>query len=139
MTLKKKVRLCITSNMRDDAGQLHTMKYARRGVLKAVQTAYTLEYDDEQDGEKAHITLTADAGRAQMVRRGMTSACLSFEPGRRTASAYVTMYGEIPVAVDTHKVCVLGDENGGSLTLDYDVYMGGEKTSSAVFEVAWRA
>ena len=30
------------------------------------------------------------------------------------------------------------EENGGMLLLDYDVYMGGERTSSALMEITWR-
>jgi len=50
----------------------------------------------------------------------------------------VTIYGEIPVAVDTRSVCIEQGENGGDLLLDYDVYMGGERTSSARMEITWR-
>ena len=98
-----------------------------------------LEYDEEQDGEKAHIELTCEGAKAQMLRKGMTSARLVFEPGKRTSSAYVTMYGEIPVAVETRKVQMLGDALGGTLTLDYAVYVGGDKTSDALLDVTWKA
>lgn len=134
-----KVRLCIVSRMRDDAGDMHETKNAHRGSLKKTARGVVLAYDEEQDGEKAHIELTCEGNYAQMVRRGMTSAKLVFEPGKRTNSAYVTMYGEIPVAVDTRRVAMLGDALGGKLTLDYAVYVGGEKTSDALLEIAWRA
>lgn len=139
MEEKKKIRLCIVSRMRDDKGELHEMKTAHRGLLMKTAQGVVLEYDEEQDGERAHIELTCENGRAQMLRRGMTSARLIFEPGERTSSAYVTIYGEIPVAVDTRAVTMLGDALGGRLTLDYAVYVGGEKTSDALLEVTWRA
>ena len=50
----------------------------------------------------------------------------------------MTIYGEIPVAVDTRSVTITQDERGGELMLDYDVYMGGERTSSARMEITWR-
>lgn len=139
MEEKKKIRLCIISRMRDDMGEMHETKTAHRGLLKKTAYGVILEYDEEQDGEKAHIELTCENARAQMLRKGMTSARLVFEPGRRTSSAYVTMYGEIPVAVDTRKVQMLGDALGGKLTLDYAVYVGGEKTSDALLEITWKA
>ena len=98
----------------------------------------------EQDEEKAHIVLTMKAGRnekenrARMQRRGMISSQLTFLPGQKVASSYVTMYGEIPVAVDTRRVEIRESEKGGDLLLDYDVYMGGERTSSARMEITWR-
>ena len=35
-------------------------------------------------------------------------------------------------------VAIQQDERGGVLALDYDVYMGGERTSSAQMEITWR-
>ena len=139
MEEKKKIRLCIVSRMRDDMGEEHEIKNAHRGLLCRTAGGVTLEYDEEQDGERAHIELTCEGAHAQMLRKGMTSARLVFDPGKRTSSAYVTIYGEIPVAVETRKVQMLGDELGGKLTLDYAVYVGGEKTSDALLEVSWRA
>ncbi|MBR5288899.1 MAG: DUF1934 domain-containing protein [Clostridia bacterium] len=139
MEEKKKIRLCIVSRMRDDVGELHETKNAHRGLLTRTAQGVILEYDEDQDGEKAHIELTCESRRAQMLRRGMTSAQLVFEPGRRTASAYVTMYGEIPVAIETRRVALLGDELGGRLTLDYAVFVGGEKTSDTLLDVTWKA
>ena len=97
-----------------------------------------LEYDDVQDGERAHIELHCAKGRAKMVRKGMTSAMLTFLPGQRTSSAYVTMYGEIPVMVDTRNVLLSRVENGGDLLLGYDVYVGGDMTARTELRVTWR-
>ena len=140
----QKIRLRIVSRLRQFDGDVLETKNARTGLMRQVNGAIMLEYDDVQDDEKAHITLELKPGRmpgenrARMLRRGMTSAQLTFLPGQRMGSSYVTIYGEIPVAVDTRRVSILTQENGGCLTLDYDVYMGGVKTSSALMEVTWR-
>ena len=139
MEEKRKIRLCIVSRMRDDLGDMHETKSAHRGWLVKTAHGAILEYDEEQDGERANIMLSIENAHAEMLRKGMTSARLVFEPGKRTSSAYVTMYGEIPVAVDTRRVVMLGDETGGRLMLDYAVFVGGEKTSDALLEITWRA
>ena len=138
MEEKKKIRLCIVSRMRDDIGEMHEIRNAHRGLLTQRANGLVLEYDEEQDGERAHIALTCESGRAEMLRKGMTSARLVFEPGRRTASAYVTLYGEIPVSVETRKVTMLGDALGGMLELDYAVFVSGEKTADTLLKVSWR-
>lgn len=56
-----------------------------------------LEYDEEQEGERAHVVLTAGSRQAAMRRRGGMSGTLRFVPGERTSSTYETDYGEIPV------------------------------------------
>lgn len=144
MTEAQKIRMRIVSKMTDGEGNVFETKNARRGVLNAVNDGFELEYDDEQEGERAHITLGVHTGEtqrenwAQMNRRGMMSGKLVFRPGERIAGSYVTIYGEIPVAVDTRRVIAEQMEDSGRLMLDYDVYMGGERTSRAVMEITWR-
>lgn len=144
MREEKKARLRIISCLTEPDGDVHEIRNARSGLFKETADGIVLEYDDVQDEEKARITLTmrpgrnAQENRARMQRRGMVSSMLSFMPGQKIASSYVTIYGEIPVAVDTRRVTIDQSEKGGMLLLDYDVYMGGERTSSAVMEITWR-
>lgn len=134
----KKARLRIVSLMRDPEGGEQELRHAHRGSFREDGDGVVLEYEDEQDGERAHIELHFAPGRARMVRKGMTSAQLTFLPGQHTSSAYVTLYGEIPVMVDTHRVSVTCDDNGGELLLHYDVYVGGEMTARTELCVTWR-
>lgn len=144
MNEAKKARMRIISRMTEPDGDVHEIKNARSGLVKETPDGIVLEYDDVQDEEKAHIILTMKPGRmprenrARMQRKGMVSSMLTFLPGQKVASSYVTIYGEIPVAVDTRSVTIEQRENGGDLKLDYDVYMGGERTSSALMEITWR-
>ena len=144
MSEEKKVRLRIVSRLTEPDGDVHELKNARSGVIREENGALVLEYDDVQDDEKAHIILTMHPGRnekenrARMQRRGLVASSLAFLPGQKAASSYVTMYGEIPVAVDTRRVVIDRRENGGMLLLDYDVYMGGERTSCALMEITWQ-
>lgn len=144
MSEEKRVRLRVVSRLTEPDGDVHEIKNARSGIIREENGALVLEYDDVQDEEKAHIILTMHPGRnekenrARMQRRGMVSSVLSFMPGQKMASSYVTIYGEIPVAVDTRRVVIDRSEKGGVLLLDYDVYMGGERTSSARMEITWR-
>ena len=132
------VRLRVVSRMTEDDGQTHEIKCARRGVLCEQGGGVALEYDDEQDGERARIELWTDARRARMTRRGMTSAVLEFTPGERTGGVYRTPYGEIPVAVRTHALRLTREEMGGLLALDYEVFVGGERTARTHLTAQWR-
>ena len=51
---------------------------------------------------------------------------------------YGTAYGDIPVAVYTREVLTEEGENGGEMRLDYDVFVGGERTSATVMTLVWR-
>lgn len=134
----KKARLRVVSLMRDMDGDKNEIKNARIGTCREEGDTVVLEYEDVQDGERAHIELRCAADRAKMIRKGMTSAQLAFMPGQRTSSAYVTLYGEIPVMVDTRQVLFSRCENGGDLLLNYDVYVGGDMTARTELRVTWR-
>ena len=110
------VRMRVISRMTEDDGQTHEIKCARRGVLRERDGGVALEYDDEQDGERARIELWTDAVRARMTRRGMTSAVLEF----------------------THALSLTREEAGGVLELDYDVFVGGERTARTRLTAQWR-
>ncbi len=135
---ENQVRLRIVARMKDHEGNVHETKNARKGVLKTSVGSITLSYDDVQDGVRAKVLLSADDKSAQMRRMGEMTGTLNFEPGKRTSGVYATMYGEIPVAVYTRAVKLDCQENGGELRLDYDVFVGGEKTSSADMMITWR-
>lgn len=135
---ENQVRLRVVARMKDNEGVVHETKNARKGVLKTSAGSMTLSYDDVQDSVKAKVLLSADAKGAQMRRMGEMTGMLNFEPGKRTSGLYATMYGEIPVAVYTRTVKLEQQENGGELKLDYDVFVGGEKTSSADMTITWR-
>ena len=140
MSEGKKARIRVVSRLVEPDGDAHEIKNARSGLLRLTADGWVLEYDDVQDEEKAHIVLTMqpERGHVRMQRMGMVSSVLDFLPGEKIASRYVTVYGEIPVAVDTHGVDILMQESGGELRLRYDVYMGGERTSGAHMEITWR-
>ena len=139
-----KARMRIISRLTEPDGDVHEIKNARSGLVKHTPEGIVIEYDDVQDEEKAHIVLTVKPGRnakenrARMQRMGMVSSMLTFLPGQKVSSSYVTIYGEIPVAVDTRSVEIEESEKGGDLRLDYDVYMGGERTSRARMDITWR-
>ena len=139
-----KARMRIISRLTEPDGDVHEIKNARSGLVKHTMDGIVIEYDDVQDEEKAHIVLTVKPGRnakenrARMQRMGMVSSMLTFLPGQKVSSSYVTIYGEIPVAVDTRSVEIEESEKGGDLRLDYDVYMGGERTSRARMDITWR-
>ena len=144
MSEAMKARMRIISRLTEPDGDVHEIKNARSGLVRLTPEGIVIEYDDVQDEEKAHIVLTLKQGRnakenrARMQRKGMVSSMLTFLPGQKVASSYVTIYGESPVAVDTRSVEIEVGDMGGVLRLDYDVYMGGERTSRAKMDITRR-
>ena len=80
MSEAKKARLRVVSLMRDPYGDKNEIKNAHIGTCSDDGSEIVLTYEDVQDGERAHVTIKAVPGRAEMLRRGMTSARLTFLP-----------------------------------------------------------
>ena len=135
---ERRARIRLLAKMTDPQGHVHETKHARAGICRMQDGGILLEYDEEQEGERAHVVLTAGSRQAAMRRRGGMSGTLRFVPGERTSSTYETDYGEIPVAVFTHSVAMERTQTGGELRLEYDLFVGGDKTASARMDVTWR-
>ncbi len=132
------VRLCIASDMCSPDGERMTDRRVHHGTLEETDAGMSLIYDEELDGERSRVTLSMAPKHAQMRRSGMTNACLTFVPGERCAGLYATTVGEIPIEIDTRRVERAQTETGGTLTLEYDVYIAGECTSSTELCATWR-
>lgn len=138
MTDEKPIRLRVVSVMTDPDGRRHESKTVHRGTLRAGEDGLEIAYEQVDEGVRARICLTWTADGVRMHRTGEMTGALHFQPRRKTAGLYGTAYGDIPVAVYTREVLTEEGENGGEMRLDYDVFVGGERTSATVMTLVWR-
>lgn len=138
MTDEKPIRLRVVSVMTDPDGERHESKTVHRGTLRAGKDGLEIAYEQVDEGVRARICLTRTADGVRMRRTGEMTGALHFQPGRKTVGLYGTAYGDIPVAVYTREVLTEEGENGGEMRLDYDVFVGGERTSATVMTLVWR-
>ena len=131
---EKRIRLRVVSVMTEPNGARHESKTVHRGTLRGAE----IHYEQVDEGVRARIGLTKTAEGVQMRRAGEMMGALNFVPGRKTPGVYGTAYGDIPVAVYTREVLTEEGENGGEMRLDYDVFVGGERTSATVMTLVWR-
>lgn len=138
METEQPIRLRVASVMTEPGGERHESKSVHRGTLCAAAEGIEIAYEQVDEGVRARISLTQTAEGVQMRRAGEMTGALNFLPGRRTPGVYVTAYGEIPVAVYTREAAVEENERGGEMRLDYDVFVGGERTAATVMNITWR-
>ena len=132
------IRLRVVTVTTDAEGERRETKTAHRGILRENADGVELSYEQVNDGVRAKILLVQTEGCIQMRRTGEMTGTLRFEPGKRTPGVYTTIYGEIPVAVYTRETEVVRTENGGEMKLDYDVFVGGERTGASRMTISWR-
>ena len=124
--------------MTEPDGTRHENQSVHRGTLRAAAEGPEIVYEQVDEGVRARISLTRTADGVQMRRMGEMTGALHFQPGRKTPGLYGTAYGDIPVAVYTREVLVEESEKGGEMRLDYDVFVGGERTAATVMTLTWR-
>ena len=135
---EKRIRLRVGSVMTEPDGTRHENQSVHRGTLRAAAEGPEIVYEQVDEGVRARISLTRTADGVQMRRMGEMTGALHFQPGRKTPGLYGTAYGDIPVAVYTREVLVEESEKGGEMRLDYDVFVGGERTAATVMTLTWR-
>lgn len=138
MADEKPIRLRVVSVMTEPDGARHERKTVHRGTLRTGAGGLEIAYEQVEEGVRARISLTQTADGVQMRRAGEMTGALHFQPGKRTPGLYGTAYGDIPVAVYTREVLTEENENGGEMRLDYDVFVGGERTAATVMTLTWR-
>lgn len=83
---ERRARIRLLAKMTDPQGHVHETKHARAGICRMQDGGILLEYDEEQEGERAHVVLTAGSRQAAMRRRGGMSGTLRFVPASGQAA-----------------------------------------------------
>ena len=118
---EKRIRLRVVSVMTEPDGTRHENQSVHRGTLRAAAEGPEIVYEQVDEGVRARISLTRTADGVQMRRMGEMTGALHFQPGRKTPG----LYG-------------IRTDNGGEMKLDYDVFVGGERTAATVMTLTWR-
>lgn len=127
---KKQALISISSGVhgegdaREDAVHLITS-----GVfIKEGDEKYRLCYDEIMDESlpAQHVTLTFSEGTVSMDRDGEYRSNLVFARGARYEGQYTTPYGDMDMAVYCTKLSYLIDDEGGEMSLQYQLDLGGQ-------------
>lgn len=66
-------------------------------------------------------TIKVKGSKVELYREGTTDSCMKFEEGKTDISLYQTPYGAMEIGVSTKKLDININENGGEVTMDYDM------------------
>ena len=82
---------------------------------------FTVCYQESEltglDGTRTTIQVQPDS--VSILREGQVNSQMVFEEGRRHLTMYNTPYGAMSIGVNTRKMKVALDANGGSIQIDY--------------------
>ena len=120
------VRIRIVGTQAFD-GQSDTVTQTVDGTMtKQADTVCLCYTEQDEDGAKTAVTVTATAQEVTVKRQGAFSSVLQMRPRERCRSEYGTPYGTFEVTTLTHTLRRQVDEQGGELFLAYTLTLGGQ-------------
>lgn len=127
----KDITLKIIGKLSNQGEDQEQMQFITEGKIYTEDDAVYLIYDESlqlgEDCGKTTLKMTKDYIR---MRRGQKEEFydteMVFEKGKRYTGKYNTAYGELDIEVLTRDIINdISEENGGSITIDYQVSLGG--------------
>ena len=111
----------------DMDGQLQRTHQLCRGTLLREEGRWILRWQETPEaglGNTASV-LSLYSGGAVLERTGETAAKMIFRVGKTFPFDYRTPYGTMPMALTARQVGWKLGEEGGTVSLDYDLTLGG--------------
>lgn len=97
------------------------------GDFFEIEDGYKVEYNETKisgmEGTKTTIIIRKDS--FDLIREGTTETKMEFENNKRTVSLYKTPYGVMDVNINTKKLNIDINEDGGTINTMYILEIGG--------------
>jgi uncharacterized beta-barrel protein YwiB (DUF1934 family) len=116
--MKKKAIISVSSKQLGDTEEI---KVVTPGTFYAKDDAYYAEYaETEISGmEGTTTTMKIRPNKFSLIRQGSTNAEMDFDKKEKSISMYTTPYGTLELKIETQKLDVMVDEDGGDIYIKY--------------------
>ena len=98
------------------------------GDFYEIEDGFKVEYNETKisgmEGTKTTIIIRKNS--FDLIREGTTETKMEFENNKRTVSLYKTPYGVMDVKIDTKKLNININEDGGTINTMYILEIGGQ-------------
>ncbi|HEX9025940.1 MAG TPA: DUF1934 domain-containing protein [Clostridium sp.] len=100
------------------------------GDFYKIEDGFKAEYNETEisgmEGTKTTIIIRKNS--FDLIREGTTETKMEFENNKRTVSLYKTPYGVLDVKIDTKKLDINVNEDGGTINATYLLVIGDQTT-----------
>jgi len=100
------------------------------GDFYEIEDGFKVEYNETEisgmEGTKTTILIRKNS--FDLIREGTTETKMEFENNKRTVSLYKTPYGILDVKIDTKKLEINVNEDGGTINTVYLLEIGEQTT-----------
>lgn len=97
---------------------------------------WSVKYHDVEN--RGTTVISGSPAGLALRRSGLTDSRMVFEAGRKAEVFYRTAAGLMDMAVDTREYACEVTADGGRVSLDYDLYIAGQRVGRNELEMRWR-
>lgn len=122
--MNKKAIITVDSTVLNDEEDL--IGVVTPGDFFKVEDGFRAEYNETKlsgmEGTKTTIVIRKDS--FDLIREGTTETKMEFKINEKTVSLYKTPYGILDISIDTRKLDINIDEDGGTINTMYTLEIG---------------
>lgn len=125
--MHKKAVITVKSSVSVDDDEL--IEVVTPGEFSILKDSFKVEYDETKLSgmEGTKTTMIIKDKRFELIRSGSTETNMEFERNKQSISLYKTPYGAMGVTIDTKKLDINVDENGGKVEIVYTLDIEGQQ------------
>ena len=132
--MNKRAIISVTSKQMGDSDEI---KVVTPGTFYAKDDVFYAEYaETELSGmEGTTTTLKIKPNRFSLIRQGSTNTEMEFDKKEKSISMYNTPYGTLELKIETKKLDVTVDEEGGDIYIKYMLSVVGQEVLDTTLKI----
>lgn len=138
--MDKKAIISVSSSQSED-GKEEPISVVTPGLFYIKNETYYVRYEETEisgmDGTTTTLKIKPDS--LIMIRKGTTNAKMEFKKGLDNVSMYDTPYGTLQITTHTKVADICVNEEGGSVHIEYDMDISGQKIPRTTLDVEIKA
>jgi len=132
--MKKKAIISVLSKQLGDDDEIEVLT---PGLFYTKDNSYFAEYDETSISgmEGTTTTLKIKPDKFSLIRIGSTNAEMDFDKKIKSISMYNTPYGTLELKIETKKLDVSINENGGDVLIKYLLSVEGQEPMDTTLKI----
>lgn len=133
--MKKKYIISISSKQTIDKDDV--IEVVTPGEFYKENNKYYAIYDETEISgmEGTKTTLEISENKVALIREGSTNARMDFEEENQCVTLYNTPYGVLELKINTNKIDIDVNDDGGAVFINYDMNISGQGSQTTELNI----
>lgn len=135
--MKKKALIHVLSSVPDAKEKSDSIEVVTPGKFYKKDKNYYAVYEETAISGMEGTTTTLRIGEEKfsLIRMGSTSTKMDFALDKKNISMYSTPYGTLEININTKKLHINVDDNGGRIYIDYIMSVASQKPQNTILNI----